>query len=891
MALPKFRFIIGGNARNNTVNSNGEVTVVNSETGERIALLTVPTGYDEDYLDIDNRYGVSVDFNDDYIVVGHPLFFDLSDRGGFGNDYFAGAVWIYDTINFELIARREMTDAHLATYPNSYYDGGQYSPNARFGHAVSVSGDVLVVGAPGSGTGYAGIVPKGRVYQYSLANIAANPNNKRDYQYVYEGDSGDELGHNVYVSGNTIAVSENDPVNELRRIRLLDSGLTNPRTISRPTTPDMGSAVIFGGSGQTNTGDGHVRLVAMNSSKVYAGAARTFANQGAGAVFIFDKATGDHLDSISPIFPSDNSYPGDWDDFGQEIIYENNKLIVGAPYKGYPDEIGGIYIYDSDGSNEIIINSPNVTNPRSGYSAPFGDNIAAAENGLIVTTNNSYGLSFYNSNGSFSHIVDSFAGDIWNTLGWYQPPISLSEVQDYLGGTNPISLSEYYSDSVSESGFPIADWNLVHLEGTLTHPTPEYADYYGYSVAIDSDTIAVGAPREDDVYSSEGAIFVYRLNSALIGSSILSPAPTSGIISLSNFYNFILDSTGDFPPFELEQKITEGFSGSADRLGSSVAIDGDTIVAGSRLGDSIDVSNSISGTGNAHIYTRVGSTWTKQQSIEASGGRISDYFGTSVAIDSDTIVVSAPLHDISGSNNVGAAYVFTRSGSTWTQQQKLTPTSPQAQERFGENVNGVDISGDTIVVGSPYKDANGVYASGNAHVFTRSNGSWSLNTVLTAPAGDRQSNDRFGSSVAVDSNSNTIAIGAPNDDANGSNNGAVYVFTRSGSTWTQQTKLIQDGAYPGFLNLGGSLDIEGDTIITGGYSRNVGGAAYVFTRSNDSWSQAAEILNPNPEANDIFGWSVGLSNSRAVIGAYLDNINGESDAGSAYVYLAADSAQ
>lgn len=451
MALPKFKFIIGGQSRSAPPGdgpqelNEGYVTIFDERTGEEIAVLTFPDGFDASG-DVSQSYGETVDFNDKYVVVGTPDFLDLSDRGGVGSSYSAGAVWIYEIGSFELIARREMTDAHLAEYPNSPYAYGNYTPNANFGTSVSVDGDVLVVGAPGQGGGgYDGTRASGRVYQYSLTNIAANPNDKQSYQYTYKGDSGEAIGGNVHVVGGTIAASGQDSSDDFKlRVRLFDSGLDNVRICNRPV-------------GQPWTSLTQVRNIAMSSSKVYLGVPQLYADYISGQLHIFDRTTGNHLGDISPFGPSDDS--ANWNYYGIEVIYDQvqNKLVVGSPYKGstgFPvvstnTQYGAIYIYDSDGSNEIVINGDsNLVNNARGQ---FGAHIATNGRGQLATPNIDGGISVHNLDGSFYYAVDSYIGLIQDdmTMGWSSPSISLSEVQGYVGGTNPIKLSEYYdSDSI-----------------------------------------------------------------------------------------------------------------------------------------------------------------------------------------------------------------------------------------------------------------------------------------------------------------------------------------------------------------------------------------------------------------------------------------------------------
>jgi hypothetical protein len=213
-------------------------------------------------------------------------------------------------------------------------------------------------------------------------------------------------------------------------------------------------------------------------------------------------------------------------------------------------------------------------------------------------------------------------------------------------------------------------------------------------------------------------------------------------------------------------------------------------------------------TGAAYVFTRSGSTWTQQAKLTASDAAASDSFGFSVAIAGSTAAVGAV-----GSNHTGAAYVFTRSGSTWTQQAKLTASGGIAGDEFGYSVA---LSGSTAVVGAINNNAG----TGAAYVFTRSGSTWTQQAKLTAS--DGAASDFFGYSVAIVTT--TAVVGAPDNLGTG----AAYIFTGSGSTWTQQAKLTVSGS-PANDFFGQSVSLSGTTAVVGAYGRKTfTGAAYVF---------------------------------------------------------------
>ena len=143
--------------------------------------------------------------------------------------------------------------------------------------------------------------------------------------------------------------------------------------------------------------------------------------------------------------------------------------------------------------------------------------------------------------------------------------------------------------------------------------------------------------------------------------------------------------------WSFEAKLTASDAAAIDQFGSAVSLDDDTVIIGAR-GNSDAGSQS----GSAYIFTRIGTIWTEQAKLTASDASASDRFGGSVSIDGDTIIVGALNDDDAGANS-GSAYVFTRSASIWTEQAKLTASDAAAGDLFGISV---DIDGDTIIVGA-----------------------------------------------------------------------------------------------------------------------------------------------------------------------------------------------
>lgn len=338
-------------------------------------------------------------------------------------------------------------------------------------------------------------------------------------------------------------------------------------------------------------------------------------------------------------------------------------------------------------------------------------------------------------------------------------------------------------------------------------------------------------------------------------------------------------NAGAATTFSQRQRITSTPRGVGAQFGNAVAINGNTMVVGARF-DSTTASQA----GAAFVYVLSGTTWTQQAVLLANDGAANDKFGYSVAIGEDTIVIGSYQDDVAFSN-VGSAYVFVRSGTSWTQQQKLTANDGTADDEFG---NAVAITGEVIVVGAHFADLPGNAAAGSAYIFRRSGTVWTQTQKLVPVAGSGGPilGDHFGESVAI---SSKIAVGAAGDDTPETAAGAVYVFAESGGVYIQQQKLTISNGTNGD-NFGCSVAIEGNTLIGGAredstvIGQTAYGAAYIFEFNGATWDSQGKIVASDGASSDRFGWSVAVSNNIVAVGAREDDTTAGPDAGSAYIF-------
>jgi len=450
----------------------------------------------------------------------------------------------------------------------------------------------------------------------------------------------------------------------------------------------------------------------------------------------------------------------------------------------------------------------------------------------------------------------------------------------------------------------------------------ESIDRFGSDVAIDGDTLVVGAVVEDS--GSAG----------VNGNQGDNSAPNSGAV-------YVFTRNGSV--WSQKAYLKASNPDADDGFGASVAISGDTIVVGAPFessnaigvnGDQND--NSTSWAGAAYIFTHDGGVWSQQAYLKASNPDWDDRFGYSVAISGDTVVIGAALEDSNatgvngdqGDNSAeiaGAAYVFIRSGSNWSQQAYLKASNTDADDWFGSSVA---ISGETVVVGASREDSNAAgidgdqnnnlaASSGAAYVFVRTGTDWSQQTYLKAS--DPAAWDLF-STVAISDDtvvvgarwedSGAAGVNAGQDDYSASSAGAVYVFTRNGTLWNQQAYLKASNTDADDI-FGARLAISGDKLVVGavwedsdatGINGNQGdnsasyaGAAYLFTRSGAVWNQKAYLKASNTDADDWFGYPA-ISGDTIVIGAHgeasgANGVGGDQAdnsaerAGAAYVFM------
>ncbi len=462
-------------------------------------------------------------------------------------------------------------------------------------------------------------------------------------------------------------------------------------------------------------------------------------------------------------------------------------------------------------------------------------------------------------------------------------------------------------------------------------------DSFGTSVALSADgsTLAVGAVGEASAATGVG------------GNQADNSAPSSGAV-----YVFARSGTGWAQQAYLKASNAE----AGDLFGFSLALssDGSTLAVGANREASRSTGvggnqsdNSAPSSGAVYVFTRAGATWTQQAYVKASNTEANDWFGYSLALSADgsTLAVGAPWEDSSatgvGGNQTdnsaadsGAVYLLTRAGTTWSQQAYFKASNTEANDWFGYSV-ALSADGNTLAVGANLEDSsatgiggnqadNSASASGAAYVFTRSGAAWAQQAYLKAS--NTGVGDWFGFKVALGGDGNTLAVAATNESSSatglGGNqadnsaafSGAVYLFTRTGATWAQQAYVKASNTDAGDqFGYSLALSADGNTLAVGATreassatglggkqadnSAPSSGAVYLFSRTGAAWTQQAYVKATNTDANDEFGWCLGLSSDGGTlaVGAHLEDSsatgvsgnqadNSATDSGAVYLF-------
>ena len=848
----------------------------------------------------DDEFGISIAVDGDIAVVGARQ-----------DDTRNGSAYVFTKVSGVWSQAAKLTAS----------DG---AADDEFGYSVAVDGDTIVVGAHQNDAD-TNNNDEGAAYVFTKPASGWADMTQTAKLTTFGAAAGDEFGISVAVDGDTILVGAHQ--NDSNKVT--DSGAAY---IFTKFSGVWGNAPVSGNhrvetaklvAADAAADDEFGISVALDGDTAVIGARKDDDNGNqSGSAYVFTKVSG-VWSQKAKLIASDGAAN---DEFGISVAVDGDTIVVGAHQENANDD-------DTDPNNDVsdsgaayvfakvsgvwsqkakLLASDGAANDELGISvAVDGDTIIVGAN--LTNHIDSDGNTVNDSGSAYVFIRDS-AG------GWSQKAkltASDAAAQDRYGYSvgvsgDTIAVGAPYNDYDDTDGDTNDDEGAAYFLSVL-----DWSDIPDSGATTTTSHIVTGLTNDEEhTFQVRGANAAGGgLASAGAGGTPMFaiPDPPDGLTADAG--DAVVDLTWVDPEDSTIEKyqmlqITQGGKLTAastddpvvrgDGFGISVAADGDTAVVGAYQDD--DATNG-DNSGSAHVFTRSSSAapWSWSAKLTASDAAANDEFGIAVAVDGDTIVVGAHQND----SNKGAAYVFTKVSGIWGQKAKLTASDAAADDGFGISVAVHD---DTVVVGAHLENANDddvdttddVADSGAAYVFIKpGSGGWA-DAIETAKltASDAAENDEFGISVAV--HGETVVVGAHQNDADDQDNneGAAYVFTKPGSGgWANATETAKLTASDGAADdeFGISVGVDGDTVVVGAHKYDVGvgndkkadaGAAYVFTKPVNGWATStstANLIASDAAANDEFGISVAIDDDTIVVGAYLDDDNGDKS-GSAYVF-------
>ena len=723
-----------------------------------------------------------------------------------------------------------------SVYPTPYLS----SVGDNYGSAVDIFSDYAVVGASqdsenGTGSGAAYVLYKSDTGWVNVAKLMPT-----------SPSSGDLFGFSVSISDTVVVVGApgyGDSGSVFVFVKPTEGWTHMTQTVI--LSPSDGAADDqFGAS------------VSIDETTIAVGARYDDDNgDNSGSVYVFNTSTGDWADfvELAKILPSDGE---ERHYFGNSVAVHNDEIVVGA----FGDEEGSAYVFEMPDTGWAVMNQDAKLTSSDGLVGDFfGYSVAIYDDQILVGASGNDELA---EGAGAGYIFERPANGWANSTETAKLTASDAAANDLFGlsvaltSTAAVIGSYADDDNGSNSGSvyvynrPGTGWINSTQSGKLTASDGTDGDNFGVSVAISMNEVLTGARYFGNNEVQSGAVYF-----------IERPG--------GSWTNTTSEALGFSEPY---------LSNSNDQFGSAVSIDGDFAVVGAP-----NASDSLSAWGSVYVLENTGSAWEKIARLAPSDSVDFKFFGASVSISGDVIVVGAPGSE---QNSVeGKTYVFERPIDGWkdtVETAVLLPALNSTALAFGSSVK---ILGSDVVVSADFFD-NG---SGQVFVFEEPVDGWDdMNETAVLSNSDNLAYDRFGSSIGI--SSNTIVVGAPFQTGIADSTGAVYVFEKPVDGWataTQTAKLIsEDGENSeGF---GRSVSIDNDQIAVGAPLKSVEdfstGMVYVFERDGDIWSDmtATAKLNISDIGHGkLLGQTVYISGDYILAGAPGD----ENEGGAAYSYI------
>ncbi len=757
-----------------------------------------------------DHFGISVAISGDTVVIGA----DWDDDNGASA---SGSVYLFE---------KPASGGWTSSTENAKFTASDAAADDYFGKHVAISGDTVVVGAEGdnNATGAAYLFEKpasgGWISTTEKAKLTAS-----------DASEDDQFGISVAISGDTVVIGASGDNSASGSAYIFEKPVSGWISDTEDAKLNASDATMHDNFGYS---------VAISGDSVVVGA---WLNDDGGSAYLFEKpVSGWGNATENTKFRIADAELSDY--FGFSVAINGGTVVVGA---NQDDEggtnSGAAYLFNKVLFTNTIENKKEIIDIEA--NDPENDaisfSIIGGEDGARFSIDSGSGLLRFTNAADYETPLDVNHDNIYKLMLKVEDDIHESSTYHVL-----VRVSDLEYEGKAPKAISFEELNALRSDNATDNA------YFGNSVAISGDTAVIGA---EGFNGATGTAYIYERNS-----------------STNTFMQIAQLNASD--------------SAANNHFGISVAISGDIVVVGAS-------GNAYNGsyTGAAYLFEKPDSGWistTETLRFTASDGTQGDTFGTSVAICGNVVVVGGPGDDNDNGSDSGSAYLFEKPVSGWINIReiaKLTASDAASYDYFGSSVA---ISGDTVVVSTYYDDGN----SGSAYLFEKPVSGWaSVTENAKFTASDAASGDNFGGSIAI--SGDTIIVGASMNDSGSGSAYLYEKPVSGWRSTTENAKFTASDAttYDYFgKSVAIGRDI---VVIGAPYGGGASGSAYLFEKPASGWANATEdakLTASDGAASDYFGSSVAISGDTVVVGAHLDDDGGMSNSGASYIYKAKSSA-